>query len=184
MLLSAAVLALCAGSAEAQKGMNDPLPPGGGTSSQGVTIFRQHCTKCHSLHGTYQPTPTIGNCFVDPVRLFNYVKYYMPPGAKKPFKDTEVYDLIAYILVTKKITDVSDVINSKTLPQISFNETGLIASGCAIEAGGFGGKFRTLPKDTPALIPAPPRLHPLASPAPAPPRPKPAPKPPAKQATQ
>ena len=178
MLLAAAVLALCAGGAGAQKEMNDPLPPGSGNQARGVFAFKQYCSRCHSLRGTYSAPTIMGDCFVDGVRMFNYVKHYMPPD-KGPLTDADVYSLVAYLLANKKIIGGHDIMNSRTLPLVSFtNQTGLIPSGCAIEAGGLGGKFTTLPIGTPAMIAAPPRLRPIATLLP------PRPKPPAKRATR
>jgi hypothetical protein len=166
LLLSAAVLALCASGAGAQRVMDEPLPPGSGNSTSGIPTFKSLCSRCHSLRGTYTAPQNMGDCFVDGVRMFNYVKHAMPPDVDGALKDADVYNLVAYLLANKKIISRNAIINSKTLPLVSFpNQTGLIHSGCAVEAGGFGGKLTGgPPKGVPTLIPAPPRLRPVAAP--------------------
>jgi hypothetical protein len=131
------------------------------------------------MSGTYVPTPTMGDCFVDGVRMFHYLKHEMPRDAKGRLTDVEVYNLIAFMLATKKLIGSNAIIDRKTLPLVVLqNNTGLIPAGCPTEAGGFAfDKFAPKPIGAPEFIPAPP-IFARAAPARARAKPKPAPNPP------
>jgi hypothetical protein len=186
MLLRAAVIAvsvLLSSTALADTPADFILPGGWGNSTLGMFAFKRSCSRCHSFSETFDATPQTGTCFVDGVRMFNYLKRQMPRDAKGSLSDPDVYSLIAYILTTKKLIGRNDIINSKTLPLVAFPNNGTINAGCPLEAGGRGfDKFAPLPKDyKPEFIPAPAPLRGTAAPATPPAPTKPVAKLPAKQ---
>jgi hypothetical protein len=147
----------------------DALPRGVGFTTQGMFLFKHQCSRCHSLNDTYAAAESTGHCFVDPVRMFHYVKKTMPPEAAGTLKDTEVYALVAYVWEVKGILKRGSFLNAQALPQVVIPTNGVISSGCPKEAGGLG-KFTVKasdPKTVPALLPA---SAVAAAPSPAKPR--------------
>ena len=150
---AAALFALVTTAAQSQE-----LPKGWGSSSSGVFIFRHKCESCHHEWGGRTVGASTGLCFVDPVRLFHYVKSEMPPDAPGSLKDTEVYHLVAFVLDAKGIIPRNALVTAQTLPKVAIPipASGMISSGCPKAAGGLG-KYESMKdsrKTMPALLPA------------------------------
>jgi len=155
--LAIAVIVTIASALTARADVPGALPVGWGNAVQGVFLFKHRCSSCHSEWDTYDAAASTGSCFIDPARMFHYVKQTMPFGAAGTLKDAEVYALVAYVLEMKKIIKRSDIINAKTLPNVVVpNEGGVISSSCPKEAGGLGkgNVTKDSPKTMPALLPA------------------------------
>ena len=152
--------------AQAQQSLTTELPKGWGNSTTGTFAFQHKCVSCHGGEwGGRTAAASTGLCFVDPVRMFHYVKHAMPPEAPGSLKDTDVYGLVAYVLDAKGIIKRSDIMNAQTLPKVVIPTNGVISSACPVAAGGLG-KYESMKdgrKTMPALLPA--------SAAAAPPRP-------------
>ena len=122
------------------------LPPGSGTSAQGVKVYAEHgCALCHGEKGSGGPSgPLVGGGPLnstdrDPVKLignywpyattiFDYTRRAMPWHQPKTLTDDEVYALTAYILALNKIIGENDVINAETLPKVKMpNRDGFIS---------------------------------------------------------
>ena len=174
-LLAAAFFVVTATASQAQHPLDAALPGGWGTATQGLFLFKHQCSSCHSEYDSYAAAANTGTCFLDPARMFNYVKQKMPPAAPGSLKDTEVYALVAYVLDMKGIIKRSDFVNAKSLQKIVMpNQGGMISSSCPKEAGGLGkgNVTKDSPKTVPALtsagavVPAPPPPQAAARPKP------------------
>ena len=115
------------------------LPPGSGTAAQGARVYAENCAACHGekLEGnpakgiggdkliggrgtlaSKTPVKTVESYWPYATTLFDYVKRAMPFSSPGSLTDDQVYAVVAYILSEAKIIKPTDVIDSKTLPQV------------------------------------------------------------------
>tara|TARA_R110002167_G_scaffold241746_2_gene447024 strand:- start:148 stop:675 length:528 start_codon:yes stop_codon:yes gene_type:complete len=118
------------------------LPAGSGTAIQGKEVYAQQCAACHGLEAqggpgvpalvggstTAQPVLlTVGSYWPYTSTLYDYVRRAMPPTAPKSLSDTEVYQVVAYILHLNGLVDADVVVDSASLPNIEMpNHAGFI----------------------------------------------------------
>lgn len=119
------------------------LPDGSGTALQGKIIFDARCQSCHGLTGegtianttlaggTMRPeTPpvkTVGSYWSHATTLFDYIRRAMPADAPKSLSDTEVYQVVAYVLYLNGIINQYAILNKDTLLTIEMpNKDGFI----------------------------------------------------------
>ena len=109
------------------------LPEGSGTAAQGRAVFAQQCAACHGASGEGTPgvpvlvggsttaTPplmTVGSYWPYASTLDDYVRRAMPPAAPKSLSDTEVYQVVAYVLHLNGILEENAVLDRNSLPAI------------------------------------------------------------------
>lgn len=110
------------------------LPPGRGTSAQGVVVYEQKCQNCHGEKGAGQPndrlvgghgtlaskTPvrTVGSYWPYATTVFDYVRRAMPYTQPHSLSDNEVYAVTAYLLHLNGIIREADVMDAQTLPKV------------------------------------------------------------------
>ncbi len=118
------------------------LPSGNGTAAQGKEIYEQQCAACHGLEGqggagvpglvggSTKSRPallTVGSYWPYTSTLYDYVRRAMPPTAPKSLSDTQVYQIVAYILHLNGLVDEDVVLDSVSLPRIEMpNHAGFI----------------------------------------------------------
>jgi len=118
------------------------LPAGSGTAAQGQAVYEQQCAVCHGAQGegtqgvpalaggSLTGTPvlmTAGSYWPYASTLYDYVRRAMPPTAPKSLSNTEVYQLVAYVLSLNGIVERDHVLDSNTLPQVQMpNRAGFI----------------------------------------------------------
>ncbi|HTO81309.1 MAG TPA: cytochrome c [Methylomirabilota bacterium] len=117
------------------------LPAGSGTARTGAAIFAAKCAGCHGETGGGKPndqlvggsltaTPpvkTVGSYWPYATTLFDYIRRAMPLPESKSLSNDEVYALAAYILAQNKIIGEDDVIDARTLPQVTMpNRDGFV----------------------------------------------------------
>lgn len=119
------------------------LPPGGGTSSQGETVFLEKCQACHGEKGaggpndtlvggrgslaTDKPLKTVGSYWPYATTLFDYIRRSMPFTESKSLTADEVYAVAAYLLHLNGIIEKDDVLDAQSLPQVAMpNRDGFI----------------------------------------------------------
>lgn len=118
------------------------LPAGSGTAVQGQEIYAQQCAACHGAEGqggggvpalvggsiTASPVlMTVGSYWPYASTLYDYVRRAMPPTAPKSLSNTQVYQVVAYILHLNSIVDEDFVLDSASLPKIDMpNQNGFI----------------------------------------------------------
>ena len=118
------------------------LPPGSGTALQGQEIYAQQCAACHGIQGqggagvpalaggSLSSTPaliTVGSYWPYASTLYDYVRRAMPPTAPKSLSDTQVYQLVAYVLHLNGLVEDDFVLDSASLPKIEMpNHDGFI----------------------------------------------------------
>ncbi len=70
---------------------------------------------------------TVGSYWPHASTLFDYVRRAMPPTAPKSLSDTEVYQVVAYVLHLSGIVAEDTVLDSANLPQVQMpNRDGFI----------------------------------------------------------
>lgn len=109
------------------------LPAGSGTAAQGRALFAQQCAACHGASGegtpgvpvlvggsttASPPLMTVGSYWPYASTLYDYVRRAMPPAAPKSLSDTEVYQVVAFVLQLNGIVDENTVLDRSSLPAI------------------------------------------------------------------
>lgn len=119
------------------------LPVGSGTASQGKLVYETQCQVCHGekgegngsanrlVGGNMQsddaPIRTVGSFWPHATTLFDYVRRAMPATAPKSLSNTEVYQVIAYILHMNGLVGLNETIDRRSLLQIEMpNSEGFI----------------------------------------------------------
>jgi cytochrome c len=120
------------------------LPPGNGMAAQGAAIFAQKCALCHGENGKggiaaalvgrdppldsgIDAGKTIANFWEYPTTLYDYIRRAMPWPTPRTLSDTEVYDLVAFILAQNKLIGDDDVMDAQSLPKVKMpNRDGFI----------------------------------------------------------
>lgn len=118
------------------------LPAGAGTAAQGQAVYEQQCAVCHGAQGegtqgvpalaggSLTGTPvlmTAGSYWPFASTLYDYIRRAMPPTAPKSLSDTEVYQVVAYVLNLNGIVARDFVLDAGSLPQVQMpNRDGFI----------------------------------------------------------
>ena len=116
------------------------LPAGSGTAFQGREIYAAQCASCHGPDGsggpanqklvggniksTEDPVRTVGSYWPHGSTLFDYVRRAMPANAPKSLSDTEVYQVVAYVLFMNGLIDQYKIINADTLLSLKMPNAG------------------------------------------------------------
>ena len=111
------------------------LVPGSGTAAGGKEVYARRCETCHGPTGTEGPqdilaggrgslmtsTPqkTVGSYWPYATTLWDYINRAMPFDHPGTMTADEVYAATAYVLFLNGIVGERDVLNEKTLPQIT-----------------------------------------------------------------
>lgn len=121
------------------------LPVGNGTASQGKLVYETQCQVCHGAEGEGNgsanrlvggdmqsddaPIRTVGSFWPHATTLFDYVRRAMPATAPKSLSNTEVYQVIAYVLHMNGLVGLNEVVDRRGLLQIKMpNSEGFIDS--------------------------------------------------------
>ncbi len=118
------------------------LPAGSGTATQGKAVYDAQCAACHGANGEggqgvpalaggsttgTPPLLTVGSYWPYASTLYDYVRRAMPPTAPKSLSDTEVYQVVAYVLHLGGIIEQDRVLDQNSLPAIAMpNRDGFI----------------------------------------------------------
>lgn len=118
------------------------LPAGSGTAAQGKAVYEQQCASCHGLEaqggagvpglagGSTTTKPallTVGSYWPYTSTLYDYVRRAMPPSAPKSLSDTQVYQVVAYVLQLNGLVGADEVLDSASLPKVEMpNHAGFI----------------------------------------------------------
>lgn len=119
------------------------LPDGSGTPLQGKLVFETRCQACHGATGEgtianttlvggnmqseSAPVQTVGSYWPYATTLFDYVRRAMPADSPKSLSDTEVYQVVAYVLYLNGIINQYAVLNKESLLTIQMpNKDGFI----------------------------------------------------------
>jgi cytochrome c len=115
------------------------LPPGRGTSAEGVAIYATRCAGCHGKSGKEGPNDalvgrdprggfsfstdarlpkTIGSYWPYATTLFDYIRRAMPPDAPGSLKDDDVYALVAVLLEWNEIIPPGTAMDAASLPKV------------------------------------------------------------------
>lgn len=110
------------------------LPPGEGTSQDGIRTFGAVCASCHGPRGaggmggaltggigtlnTEAPVKTVNSFWPYATTLFDYIRRAMPLQAPQTLTDDEVYGLVAFLLSVDRIVEPGETVNAETLPLI------------------------------------------------------------------
>jgi cytochrome c len=116
------------------------LPPGKGSHDEGKAVFAENCALCHGEKlegilapeykgdkliggrgslGSATPVKTVESYWPYATTVFDYVKRAMPLTAPGSLSDDQVYAVVAYILGEANIIGKADILDAKTLPQIT-----------------------------------------------------------------
>lgn len=119
------------------------LPAGSGTAFQGREVYAAQCSSCHGDDGTggpskqrlvggnlqsdQPPVRTVGSFWPHASTLFDYVRRAMPASAPKSLSNTEVYQVVAYVLYLNGLIDQYRIINAESLLEVAMpNADGFI----------------------------------------------------------
>lgn len=122
------------------------LPSGQGSAKEGKSIYEAECSSCHGpkLEGdsqkgypplaggqgtiqTAKPLKTVGSYWPHAPGVFDYIHRAMPYDHPRKLTADQVYAVTAYVLHVNGIVAESDVMNSKSLPQVKMpNRDGFI----------------------------------------------------------
>jgi cytochrome c len=84
-----------------------------------------------SMQSAESPLRTVGSYWPHATTLFDFIRRAMPANAPKTLSDTEVYQLVAYVLYMNGVVDQYKIIDADSLPSIRMpNAEGFVdASG-------------------------------------------------------
>jgi mono/diheme cytochrome c family protein len=119
------------------------LPDGSGTALQGKLVFESRCQACHGANGEgtgsstilvggnmqteASPLKTVGSFWPHATTLFDYIRRAMPANAPKSLSNTEVYQVVAYVLYLNGIINQYAVLNKDSLLTIQMpNKDGFL----------------------------------------------------------
>lgn len=125
------------------------LPAGSGNWEQGKKVYEQRCLACHGdkLQGMAglgealiggrgtlvnsdpkkAPVKTVESYWPYATSVFDYVKRAMPFNAPGSLTDSEVYQVVAYVLAQGSIIGKAEVLNAQTLPKVNMpNKDGFV----------------------------------------------------------
>ena len=119
------------------------LPPGQGTSQDGIRTYGQLCAACHGNRGrggmggrltggigtlnSDDPIKTVNSYWPYATTLFDYIRRAMPLGAPQTLTDDQVYGLVAFLLSVDRIVEPGEAVNAETLPRIRMpNRNGFV----------------------------------------------------------
>lgn len=123
------------------------LPAGSGSAFQGRELYLAQCAACHgadgkggaanqalvggSMQSAEPPLRTVGSYWPHATTLFDFIRRAMPANAPKTLSNTEVYQLVAYVLYMNGLVDQYRIVDADTLPSIRMpNAKGFVdASG-------------------------------------------------------
>ena len=107
-----------------------------------LSVYDQQCAACHGAQGegtqgvpalaggTLTGTPilmTAGSYWPHASTLYDYIRRAMPPTAPKSLSNTEVYQVVAYVLHLSGIVERDFVLDASNLPQVQMpNRDGFI----------------------------------------------------------
>lgn len=111
------------------------LPPGRGTSAEGVLVYIENCVGCHGPRGaggdgmialaggvgtltTERPVKTVSSFWPYATTLFDYIRRAMPLNAPQSLTDDEVYAVVAFLLSLDDIIPIGTVLDQNTLPLV------------------------------------------------------------------
>ena len=120
------------------------LPPGSGSAKEGVAIYAQKCAACHGKTGaetradhlahmggapgplvggigtlhTTEPLKTVGSFWPYATMIWDYINRGMPEFKPGTLTANEVYSVTAFLLFQNGLIKETDVIDSKSLPQV------------------------------------------------------------------
>jgi S-disulfanyl-L-cysteine oxidoreductase SoxD len=115
------------------------LPEGQGTVAQGAPLYAQRCAMCHGPNGEGTNTPAgVGPLLVAPnqqgtrgirgytfsTTLFSFIIRAMPMHQERTISVDEAYALTAYLYYRNGIIRENEVMNTKTLPQVTMPNRG------------------------------------------------------------
>jgi cytochrome c len=120
------------------------LPAGGGTATEGRTVFAAKCSSCHGPNGEgtaagpkvvdstpYKPgevTATVGNYWPYATTAYDYIRRAMPFNAPGSLSDEEVYQVTAYLLAANGLIGENDRMDAQSLPQVQMPHRGSFTS--------------------------------------------------------
>jgi mono/diheme cytochrome c family protein len=120
------------------------LPPGRGTSAEGVLVYIENCVGCHGPRGaggdglialagglgtlnTERPVKTVSSFWPYATTLFDYIRRAMPFNAPQSLTDDEVYAVVAFLLSLDDIIPIGTVLDQNTLPLVAMpNRDGFV----------------------------------------------------------
>jgi S-disulfanyl-L-cysteine oxidoreductase SoxD len=120
------------------------LPPGGGTATEGGTVYNAKCASCHGANGTggpadplvggigtlvsQKPVKTIGSYWPYATTLFDYIRRAMPYDRPRSLSNDDVYAVSAYLLSLNGIIDQKARMDAHTLPKVHMpNREGFVS---------------------------------------------------------
>ena len=121
------------------------LPPGEGTSQDGLRTYGAVCASCHGSRGTggsggrltgglgtldtEAPVRTVNSYWPYATTVFDYIRRAMPLDAPQSLTDDQVYGLVAFLLSVDRIIEPGTVVNAETLPLIEMpNRDGFVSA--------------------------------------------------------
>jgi len=127
------------------------LPSGQGNATQGAVLYAEKCQACHGEKGvggpanklaggagtlnSTAPLKSIGSFWPYASTLFDYIRRAMPLNAPQSLNPDQVYALSAYLLFLNGIIEVSQTMDSTSLPHVKMPN-----------AQGFNSVIDSLPK--------------------------------------
>ena len=110
------------------------LPSGGGTATEGETVYASKCASCHGAGGqgkpadrlvggidtlaSKQPVKTVNSFWPYATTLFDYIRRAMPFNAPMSLTNDQVYAVTAYILAQDNIIASGERLDAATLPNV------------------------------------------------------------------
>jgi cytochrome c len=111
------------------------LPAGSGTAQAGKLVYASRCAVCHGATGkegpqdvlvgggetltTLKPLKTVGSYWPYATTLWDYLNRAMPFDHPGTLPADQVYAVTAYVLYLNQIVQAHDVIDQRTLPQVT-----------------------------------------------------------------